>query len=183
MIDAFVYQYILGYSTVLLMALNLQKKEEIICKIHETANRALSVVVADLDGIAVNEVTKLRKEARDIGVCVYVIRNTLMRKVIENTSLACLREILTGQNIIAFSMNQPRDSARIFVKFTKNHEHFKIKGAVFEGKFIPASKINLLSDLPNHKEAIFRLITIMKTSSIGSLIHILHILSNQKNKL
>lgn len=162
------------------MALNLQKKEEIICKIHETATRALSAVVASLDGIAVNEVTKLRKEARDIGVSIHVIRNTLMRRVIENTPLACLREILTGQNIVAFSVNQPRDSARVFVKFTKNHEHFKIKGAVFEGKFIPASKINLLSDLPDQKEAIIKLITMMKTSGIGSLIHILHILSNQK---
>ncbi|WP_331828598.1 50S ribosomal protein L10 [Candidatus Blochmannia sp. SNP] len=165
------------------MVLNLQKKEEIVCKIHETAKKSLSAVVASLDGITVNEVTKLRKEARDLGVYIHVVRNTLMRKIVEHTPLSCLQDILIGQNIIAFSMCQPRDSARIFVKFNKNHKHFKIKGAAFEGKFIPALKINLLSDLPNHEEAISRLMTIMKTSSIENLIRVLYVLSNQKTKL
>ncbi|URJ23287.1 50S ribosomal protein L10 [Blochmannia endosymbiont of Camponotus sp. C-003] len=162
------------------MALNLKKKEEIICTIHKTAKRALSAVVASLSGIAVNEVTKLRKEARDLNVHIHVVRNTLMQKVIENTSLTCLREVLTGQNIIAFSVHQPRDAAQVFVKFTKIYEHFKIKGAAFEGKFIPASQINLLSNLPNRNESIIRFITIIKTSGIINLIHILHILSHQK---
>ncbi|URJ29853.1 50S ribosomal protein L10 [Blochmannia endosymbiont of Camponotus sp.] len=165
------------------MVLSLQKKEAIVCKIHETAKKSLSAVVASLDGVTVNEVTNLRKEARDLAVCVHVVRNTLMRKVIKNTSFSCLQDILTGQNIIAFSVHQPRDSARVFVKFNKSHKHFKIKGAAFEGKFIPALKINLLSDLPNHEEAISRLMTIMKTSSTGNLIRVLYVLSNQKIKL
>ncbi|URJ28225.1 50S ribosomal protein L10 [Candidatus Blochmannia vicinus] len=165
------------------MALSLQKKEEIIYKIRETAKKSLSAVVASLDGITVNEVTKLRKEARDLKVYIHVVRNTLMRKVVKDTSLSCLQNILIGQNIVAFSIHQPRDSARVFVKFNKSHKHFKIKGAAFEGKFIPALKINLLSDLPNHEEAISRLMTIIKTSSIGNLIRVLYVLSNQKLKL
>ncbi|WHL25145.1 MAG: 50S ribosomal protein L10 [Candidatus Blochmannia vicinus] len=165
------------------MVLNLQKKEEIVCKIHKTAKKSLSAVIASLDGITVNEMTRLRKEARDLEVDVHVVRNTLMRKIVEHTPLSCLQDILIGQNIIAFSMHQPRDSARVFVKFNKSHKHFKIKGAAFEGKFIPASKINLLSDLPNHEEAISRLMTIMKTSSIKNLIRVLYVLSNQKTKL
>ncbi|WP_159715106.1 50S ribosomal protein L10 [Blochmannia endosymbiont of Camponotus nipponensis] len=163
------------------MALSLQKKEKIVFKMREIAQKAVSTVVASLDGVAVNDITKLRKAARDLGVCVYVVRNTLMRRVIEHTPLACLEKFLTGQNIIAFSVHQPRDSACVFVNFSKSNECFKIKGAVFEDRLIPASKINFLSNLLNRKEAIFRLMTVMKISSIGNLIRILYIFSNQKH--
>ncbi|URJ25034.1 50S ribosomal protein L10 [Candidatus Blochmannia ocreatus (nom. nud.)] len=164
------------------MVLGFQKKKDIICNINKIAQQALSAVIASIEKISVNEISYLRKEARNLNVHVYVIRNTLIKKIIEHTSLECLKNTLFGQNIIAFSMKQPQDSVRIFVNFSKHHENFQIKGAAFEGKFIPASQISILYNLPNKQEAIYKLINAIHINSIGNLISILYLWSNKHNK-
>lgn len=162
------------------MVLSLARKEKVVQKIHKVAKSSVSATVATLAGIAVNEITQLRKEARQVGVYIYVVRNTLLKRVVENTSFLCLRDIFVGQNIIAFSTQAPSDSVRVFIKFSKKNETFKIKGAAFEGKFVEKSQIRFLSNLLTYQESLFRLAAVMKMNSIGNLIRILYALSNKK---
>lgn len=159
------------------MIVSLKKKGKVIYKIQEMAARAISVVVATFSGVGVNEITTLRKEMRDVGTHICVVRNTLLRRVIDKTEFLCLKEILVGQNIVAFFDKNPIEAIRIFIKFSKKNENFKIKGAVLEGKFLDASQVSFLSNLPTHKESLMNLILVMKMSSVGNLIRVLHFLS------
>lgn len=165
------------------MIINFKKKEQIICKIGEIARNSISAVIATLEGVVVNEMTQLRRESRNIGVYICVVRNTLLHRVVENTSFVCLKDFLVGQNVIAFSNNNISACVRIFIKFSKTNVNFKIKGAVFEGKFIDATQIDLLSNLPTYKESLFNLALIMKMGSIGKFIRILYMLSVMQKEL
>ena len=67
------------------MALNLQDKQAIVAEVSEVAKGALSAVVADSRGVTVDKMTELRKAGREAGVYMRVVRNTLLRRVVEGT--------------------------------------------------------------------------------------------------
>lgn len=159
------------------MILSLNKKKHIVCNIRKIATKAISVIVANLAGIGVNEITQLRDDVRKAGAYMYVVRNTLLRRIVEGTEFVCLKDILIGQNIIVFSFNIPSEIIRIFIKFSKKNETFKIKGAVFEGKFFDTSQVSFLSHLPTYQESLMNLILAIKMSSVGNLLRMLHFLS------
>lgn len=162
------------------MVLSVNKKKEIVYKVQKSFETALSAVVASLHGVTSNLVNKLRREARDYGVYMRVVPNSLLRRAVFKTSYECLSEFFVGESVIAFSTKKPNDAARILVKFSKEYENLKIKAAVFEGKLIKIDQINILSNLPDYKESILQFILILKIISIGNFIKILQELSNKK---
>ena len=89
------------------MALGLEDKKAIVAEVQEAANSALSAVVADSRGVEVGDMTALRKEAREAGVWLKVVRNTLAKRAVEGTDYACLQDTFKGPSIIAFSQEHP----------------------------------------------------------------------------
>ena len=141
------------------MALNLQDKQAIVAEVNEAAKGALSAVVADSRGVTVEKMTELRKSAREAGVTMRVVRNTLLRRAVEGTEFECLAETFTGPTLIAFSNEHPGAAARLFTEFAKTNKEFEIKGAAFEGK---TQDVQFLATLPTYEEAIARLMGTMK---------------------
>ncbi|SPP31753.1 50S ribosomal protein L10 [Arsenophonus endosymbiont of Aleurodicus floccissimus] len=162
------------------MALNLQDKQAIVAEVSEVAKGALSAVVANSRGVAVDKMTELRKAGRETGVYLRVVRNTLMRRVVEGTAYECLKEAFIGPTLIAFSNEHPGAAARLFKDFAKANPAFEIKAAAFEGEFISANQIDRLATLPTYEEAIARLMSTMKEASAGKLARIMAALRDQK---
>ncbi len=144
------------------MALNLQDKQAIVAEVNEVAKGALSAVVADSRGVTVDKMTELRKAGREAGVYMRVVRNTLMRRVVEGTPFECLKDTFVGPTLIAFSTEHPGAAARLFKEFAKANAKFEVKAAAFEGELIPAAQIDRLATLPTYDEAIARLMATMK---------------------
>ena len=105
------------------MALNLQDKKAIVAEVNEAAKGALSAVVADSRGVTVDAMNDLRKQAREAGVYMKVVRNTLARRAVEGTDYECLAESFTGPTLLAFSNEHPGAAARIFKDLLKNKKH------------------------------------------------------------
>ena len=129
---------------------------------NETANKALSAVMADYRGVSVDDMTTLRKTARDAGVQVRVIRNTLAKRAFEGTEFECMNEALLGPNIMAFSLEDPGAGARVFKDFAKENEAFEIKALSVGGKLLPADQIDALAKLPTREEALAMLMAVMQ---------------------
>ena len=144
------------------MAIRLEDKKAIVAEVNEAANAALSAVVADARGVTVAAMTGLRKEAREAGVYVRVVRNTLLRRAVEGTEFESLTETFTGPTLIAFSNEHPGAAARIFKNFAKDQKEFEIKGAAFEGSFIAANQIDVLATLPTYDEAVSQLMSVIQ---------------------
>lgn len=159
------------------MALGLNEKKAIVAEVQVAASSALSAVVADARGVTVGAMTALRKEAREAGVWMKVVRNTLAKRAIEGTSVEVLSESLTGPSLIAFSHEHPGAAARILSKFAKENSKFELKVAVFEGEIV---NVDMLATLPTYDEAIAKLMAVMKEASAGKLVRTIAAIRDQK---
>ena len=131
------------------MALGLEDKKAIVAEVNEAAKGALSAVVADSRGVTVANMTGLRKAAREAGVYIRVVRNTLVKRAVAGTDFECLSDTFTGPTLIAFSSEHPGAAARLLKDFAKAQEKFEIKAAAFEGELIPAENIGSFSKTTN----------------------------------
>ncbi len=125
------------------MALGLEDKKAIVAEVQEAAKSALSAVVADARGVTVSDMTALRKEAREHGVWLRVVRNTLARRAVEGTDYECLTQSFVGPTIIAFSSEHPGAGARILRDFAKGNDKLELKSAAFEGAVVDLSLIHI----------------------------------------
>ncbi|PTQ90119.1 50S ribosomal protein L10 [Agitococcus lubricus] len=155
------------------MTLKLEDKKEIVAEVNKVASGAFSAVVADYRGLTVGQLTKLRTKAREQGVYVRVIRNTLARRAVEGTNFACLQDSLVGPSIIGLSLseNDMGASARLFKEFAKDNQKMVVKALAFDGKFYDAKDIDKIATLPNHKQALSMLLSVIQApvSKFGRL--------------
>lgn len=161
------------------MALGLEDKKAIVAEVQEAAQGALSAVVADSRGVTVGAMTALRKEAREAGVWMKVVRNTLARRAVEGTQYECLTDVLTGPTLIAFSSEHPGAAARIFKDFAKKNTAFELKSAAFDGAVV---SVDVLASLPTYDEAIAKLMSVMKEASAGKLVRTIAAVRDQKEQ-
>ncbi|QJC38651.1 50S ribosomal protein L10 [Enterobacteriaceae endosymbiont of Donacia fulgens] len=162
------------------MLLNITKKKMIVKKISKINKNALSAVIVDFCGVNSNNLNKLRKKSRENDIIVNIIRNKLLKLIIKGSNFQCLDPLIHGPILIAYSLKHPGDAARLFKKFNKIDENFKIKAAAFENKIINSEDINILANLPTYKEAITRFLIIIKDISIGKFLRILLEIKNIK---
>ncbi len=144
------------------MPLNLDGKKSIVAEAAEVANKAISVVAANYSGLTVAEITNLRQSARNTGVHMRVIRNTLARRAFEGTKFACMDPILVGPLVLAFSMEDPGAAARLFRDFAKKFEKLEVKALSIEGALLPAKDLDRLANLPTRDEGIALLMSVMQ---------------------
>ncbi|MGJ8526618.1 hypothetical protein LMG33818_002369 [Halomonadaceae bacterium LMG 33818] len=168
-----------GVKTV---ALRLDGKKAIVAEVNESAKAALSVVVADSRGVTVSAMTDLRKQARENGVELRVVRNTLARRALEGTSYDVLNESFVGPTLLAFSMEHPGAGARLLKEFAKGQDNFEVKALAYEGELIPAEQIDRLATLPTLDEALAKLLSVMKEASAGKLARTLAALRDKKQE-
>ena len=143
------------------MTLRLEDKKAIVAEVAKVANEATSVVAAEYCGLTVAQLTNLRQSARDAGVYMRVVRNTLARRAFEGTDFACMQPALVGPLVLAFSKEEPSAAARLIRDFAKTCEKLKVTALSIEGKLLPASDLAALASLPTRDEAISQLMSVM----------------------
>jgi len=141
--------------------LGLKEKQAIVAEVNETASNALSAVMADYRGVSVEDMTELRKQAREQSVHLRVVRNTLAKRAFEGTEFECMNEVLLGPNILAFSLEDPGAGARVFKDFAKENDEFEIRALSFGGKLLPAEQLDVLAKLPTRDQALAMLMSVM----------------------
>lgn len=144
------------------MVLKLTDKKAIVAEISEVASTSTSAVAAEYRGLTVGEMTKLRQQARQAGVYVRVIRNTLVSRAVEDTAFVCLRPVLQGPVILAFSRHEPGAAARLIKDFAKVHEKLVVKGVAIDGQLLDAKQLEAIANLPTKEESISLLMAVLK---------------------
>lgn len=144
------------------MALNFAQKEAIVAEVAEVAKTAYSAIGAEYRGLTVEQLTKLRVEARKAGVYVRIVKNTLARRALEGTDFACMQDGLTGPLILAFSQNDPGSAARVVEAFAKDHDKFQVRLIALGGKLLAPSELGALAKMPTYDQAVSMLMSVMK---------------------
>ncbi|HHZ87469.1 MAG TPA: 50S ribosomal protein L10 [Chromatiaceae bacterium] len=144
------------------MALNLEQKKSVVAEVAEVAQGALSVVAAEYNGLTVGEMTELRAVARNSGVYLRVVKNSLARRAFAGTEFECMQDGLTGPLLLAFSQDGPGNAARVVKDFAKDHDKLVVRLVSIGGELLDPSELGRLASLPTKDEAISMLMALMK---------------------
>jgi large subunit ribosomal protein L10 len=144
------------------VALNLGAKKAVVEEVSKYAATAHSAVAAEYRGLKVSELTELRKTARETGVYLRVVKNTLAKRAIAGTEFECMQEGLVGPLLIAFSMEDPGAAARLINDFAKTHDKLIAKVVAVGGQSYGASELARLARLPTRDQGISLLMAVMK---------------------
>ena len=144
------------------MSLTYEQKKAVVAEVAEVAAGAHSLVAAEYSGLTVDELTELRRESRNNGVYLRVVKNTLARRAFDGTEFACVSDKLVGPLILAFSQADPGAAARVIKDYSKNHDKLVVKLVSIGGQALPASELARLASLPTRDQALSMLLGVMK---------------------
>lgn len=140
----------------------IAKKAEIVDAVAEKFNAASSIVVTDYRGLTVEEVTDLRKQLREAGVEMRVIKNTFLKRAADKSGYEGLDEVFSGPTAVAFGGEDVAAPARVIAKFAEDHDALEIKGGMIEGKVSSVEEIVALSKLPDRDGMLSMLLSVLQ---------------------
>lgn len=143
------------------MALNLSQKQEVVAELAEVAAKAHSLVAAEYAGVNVSSMTAMRKKARESGVFLKVVKNTLASRAVTGTSYEVVKDELTGPLLYAFSLEEPGAAGRLIKEFSKGNDKLKAKVVAVGDKLYPASHVEVLAALPTREQALAMLARVL----------------------
>jgi large subunit ribosomal protein L10 len=143
------------------MALNLSQKQEVVAELADVASKAHSVVAAEYAGITVAQMTAMRKKARETGVYLRVVKNTLASRAVAGTDYECVTDALVGPLLYAFSTEEPGAAGRLIKEFAKGNDKLQAKVVSMGGKLYPASHVDVIASLPTRDQALAMLARVL----------------------
>lgn len=130
----------------------IAKKAEAVKNVNEMLTNAETAIVVDYRGLTVAEVTDLRKQLRDAGIKMMVIKNKILERAVEGTDYEDLKSTFVGPTAVAFSDEDAIAPAKILKKFADDNEALEIKGGFIEKKVQTLDKINEYATLPSRED-------------------------------
>jgi large subunit ribosomal protein L10 len=143
------------------MALRLEDKKALVQEVNAVAGESVTAVAAEYRGLSVSEMTELRKQARNAGVYLRVVKNTLARRAVEGTDFECMQDTLKGPILLAFAKEDPGAAARVIREFAKGHAALQAVSLSAGGQLLPGSDLSKLADLPTMDQARAMLLGVM----------------------
>lgn len=143
------------------MSLNLDQKKAVVAEVSESIANAQAAVLAEYRGLTVAQMTELRRKARESGVFLRVVKNTLARRVVEGSDFECLKEHLVGP--LAFAASEdPVAVAKVMDTFAKENGKLILKIGAMGGKVMSDAELKALATLPSRDELLAKLLGTMQ---------------------
>ncbi|GAA4411729.1 50S ribosomal protein L10 [Advenella faeciporci] len=143
------------------MSLNRNEKAAVIEEVSAQVANAQSIIVAEYRGIDVASVTVLRKTARESGVYLRVLKNTLVRRSIAGTPFEGLSGQLTGPLIYAVSAD-PVAAAKVLSTFAKTNDKIVLKAGSLPNNLLDENGVKALATMPSRDELLAKLLGTMQ---------------------
>jgi large subunit ribosomal protein L10 len=141
------------------MSITRQKKETIVSRINGDMDQVGAVVLADFTGINVEQMTELRRRMREAGITFTVVKNTLLRRALEEAGVHSQEEIysmLEGPTAIAYSTDEVAP-AKVLKAFSTEYKGIPVmKGGFVSGRSFSLAEVMSLADLPSRDELLAR---------------------------
>lgn len=160
------------------MPLNVEDKKAIVADVGAQLAGAQTVVLAEYRGIPVEQLTKLRASARDQGVYLRVLKNTLARRAAQGTQFEPLADSMVGPLIYGISAD-PIASAKVLQSFAKTQDLLVIKAGLYNGKLLDVAGIKSLASIPSRDELLSQLLGVM-LAPVSAMARVLGAVAAQK---
>jgi large subunit ribosomal protein L10 len=140
----------------------IQAKQNAVDIVTAKLRDSVTTVIADYRGLNVTQITELRKQLREAGIEMTVLKNSLLRRATAATELTELDSILVGPTVVAFGGEDVVAPAKILNDFAKKNTALKLKGAVVEGKVVSVDQIKALAELPSRDGLLSMLLSVLQ---------------------
>lgn len=148
------------------MSLNLEDKKAVVAEISAEVANAQTIVIAEYRGIEVGSMTKLRAQARENGVFLRVLKNTLARRAVADTAFAGLADQMIGPLVYSISAD-PIAAAKVLHQFAKADDKIVVKAGSYDGKVLSAAEVAALASVPSREELLSKLLYVMQAPVAG----------------
>ncbi|MDH4052745.1 MAG: 50S ribosomal protein L10 [Rubrivivax sp.] len=160
------------------MSLNRNEKAAVVTDVAAQAAVAQTLALAEYRGLTVSHMDTLRRQAREQGVYLHVLKNTLARRAVAGTSFEVAAESMVGPLIYSFSEDAVA-AAKVVAEFAKGNDKLVLKGGVYAGKALDAAGITALASIPSREVLIAQVAGLLK-SPIQRLAGVLAALAEQR---
>lgn len=143
------------------MGLKLSEKQAVVTEIAGVVARASVIVVAEYRGLEVGNITVLRRQAREAGVYLRVLKNSLARRAVEGTPFAVLADKMVGPLIYGISTD-PVAAAKVLNGFAKDNDRLVIKAGAMANYLMDVNGVKALATMPSREELLSTLLGTMQ---------------------
>ena len=144
------------------MSLNKSEKQTVVADVAAQAARSQTLALAEYRGLTVAHLDVLRKQAREKGVYLHVLKNTLARRAVAGTPFEVVAESMVGPLIYGFSEDAVA-AAKVLSDFAKGNDKLIVKGGAYAGKALSADGVKSLAAIPSKEVLLAQLLGLMQS--------------------
>ena len=144
------------------MSLNRNEKATVVTDVSAQAARSQTLALAEYRGLTVENLNKLRVDARSKGVYLHVLKNTLARRAVAGTPFEVAQGVMVGPLIYGFSEDAVA-AAKVITDFAKTNDKLVIKGGAYAGKALTVDGVKALAAIPSREVLIAQIAGLMKS--------------------
>lgn len=144
------------------MSLNRNEKAAVVADVSAQAAKSQTLALAQYRGLTVEHLNKLRKDAREKGVYLHVLKNTLARRAVAGTPFEVASESMAGPLIYGFSEDAV-GAAKVIADFAKTNDKLVIIGGAYAGKSLDANGVKALAAIPSRDVLISQIAGLLKS--------------------
>jgi large subunit ribosomal protein L10 len=144
------------------LSLNRNEKAAVVADVSAQAAKSQTLALAEYRGLTVEHLNKLRRDAREKGVYLHVLKNTLARRAVAGTPFEVASEGMVGPLIYGFSEDAVA-AAKVITDFAKGNDKLIIKGGAYAGKALDANGVKALAAIPSREVLISQIAGLLKS--------------------
>ncbi|NCO36516.1 MAG: 50S ribosomal protein L10 [Armatimonadetes bacterium CG2_30_59_28] len=166
------------------------EKAAIVEGLRSNLDGAAGLVLADYRGITAQQMTALRRRARDTGAKFQVVKNTLFRRAVEGIDAEPLAEQLTGPLAVAFGFGDPVELIRLMADLGKEYPSLEIRSGFVDRRIVEPTAVLTMAKLPGRQDLLASVVGSLQApiyglvSTLGgvvrNLVYTLHAVKEQK---
>lgn len=164
------------------MAINKQKKVDIVSKLKDKALKANTIVFVNFHGLPVATITEMRAKLRAEGVGYMVAKKTLIRRAFADAKYTGELPVLDGEIAVAYGDDQISPARGVYDYQKKNPEMIKIVGGVFEDKYMDAAAMMSIATIPSREVLLGQFVNVIN-SPIQGLVMALDAIAAKKEAI
>jgi large subunit ribosomal protein L10 len=150
----------------------------VVTDVAAQAATAQTLALAEYRGLTVAHMDALRKQAREQGVYLHVLKNTLARRAVAGTPFEVASDAMVGPLIYGFSEDAVA-AAKVIADFAKTNDKLVVKGGAYAGKVLDAEAVKALAAIPSREVLIAQVAGLLK-SPIQRMAGVLAALAEQR---
>jgi len=162
------------------LSLNRNEKAAVVTDVAAQVARSQTLALAEYRGLTVEHLNALRKQARDKGVYLHVLKNTLARRAVSGTPFECASESMVGPLIYGFSEDAVA-AAKVIADFAKGNDRLVVKAGAYAGKALNADGVKALAAIPTKEVLLAQLLGLMQ-SPVSRIARVLAALAEKRGE-